>query len=340
MKKVLFPVAALLVAALCSAFAYSDGDPVKSKIGGVSLVSPPNEVDATWTNSVHEINAEWVAILPYGYSYANSPEVIYNLKRQWWGERMEGMTQLIRQAKSKGLKVMLKPMVWVMGSWPGGYDLKDERQWAIWEETYSKYILETAAISQREGVDLFCMGTEFKIASVKREGFWRKLATRIRGVYKGPITYAANWDEYEKVKFWDVVDYIGIDAYFPLLDQQTPDVKGMMRKWNGPASKLQLLYKIYGKKVLFTEFGYRSINRCAWNQWELESVPYTQDVNLDGQVNAYTAFFEYFWEKDWFAGMFLWQWYTNDRRAGGLKNSDYTPQNKPAEELISSYFGK
>ena len=34
------------------------------------------------------------------------------------------------------------------------------------------------------------------------------------------------------------------------------------------------------------------------------------------------------------------QWYTNDKRAGGTKNSDYTPQNKPAEKLISSYFGR
>lgn len=340
MKKVLFSLSALVIAALLSSFSPAGNGPAKEKIGGVSVVSPPNEIDDKWTHSVKRINAEWVALLPYGFSYAGSPEVIYNQNRQWWGERMEGMTELIRHCKKNGLKVMLKPMVWVMGSWPGGYDLEDERQWSVWEQTYSKYILETAAISEAEGVDLFCIGTEFKIASSKREAFWRKLAGNVREVYSGKITYAANWDEFEMVKFWDVVDYIGIDAYFPLVDQQTPDPSTMVNRWKGPAKKFELLHKVYGKQVLFTEFGYRSINRCAWNQWELEGTPYTKDVNLQSQVNAYQAFFDYFWEKEWFAGMFLWQWYTNDKRAGGHKNSDYTPQHKPAEQLISSYFGK
>ena len=237
MKKVLFSLTALVIAGLLSSFSMDGGDPIKEKIGGVSLVSPPNKVDDEWTRSVKRINAVWVALLPYGFSYAGSPEVIYNQNRQWWGERMEGMTELIRHAKGKGLKVMLKPMVWVMGSWPGGYDLQDERQWSVWEQTYSKYILETAAISEREGVDLFCIGTEFKIASSKREGFWRKLAANVREVYSGKITYAANWDEYENVKFWDVVDYIGIDAYFPLVEQKVPDPSAIYNRWKTPSKK-------------------------------------------------------------------------------------------------------
>lgn len=340
MKKTLYAMSALAVFILLSAFGPRDTAGVKRKIGGVSLVSPPNQVDVSWTNSVKEIQAGWVAILPYGFSYKGKPNVAYNTDRQWWGERFEGMTTLIRHAKSQGLKVMMKPMVWVVGSWPGGYDLQNEQEWAEWEASYSNYILETAEISQREGVDMFCIGTEFKIASQERESFWRKLAGQVRQKFKGPITYAANWDEYEKVRFWDALDYVGIDAYFPLQDKHTPDVDALVHKWKEPAQKLELLHKIYGKQVLFTEFGYRSIDRCAWNQWELDTEPSTKDVNLQGQMNAYSAFFESFWNKDWFAGMFLWQWYTNDQRAGGLNNSDYTPQNKPAEELIRTYFGK
>lgn len=341
MKSLLWTFALLLGCGSFLGMVWNPSEPLaKRKIGGVSLVSPPNKMDATWTNSVKEINAEWVAVLPYGFSYANSPEVNFNLDRQWWGERFDGMTEIIRQGKSKGLKMMLKPMVWVMGGWPGGYELATEKEWKVWEESYSKYILATAKIAQEEGVELFCVGTEFKIASNTREQFWRNLIAEVRKVYKGPVTYAANWDEYEGVQFWDAVDVVGIDAYFPLTEEETPSVAKVKRAWTEPFRKLASIYKLLGKRVLFTEFGYRSIDQCSWRQWELEGTPYTQKVNLKGQVNAYQAFFEVFWDEPWFAGMFLWQWYTNDARAGGPKNSDYTPQNKPAEELISEWFGR
>ena len=102
---------------------------------------------------------------------------------------------------------------------------------------------------------------------------------------------------------------------------------------------IEHLHKLYRKQILFTEFGYRSLDRCTWRQWEIQDVPYHQQVNLQAQTNAYQAFFETFWNKEWFAGVFLWQWYTHPD-AGGPKNSDYTPQNKPAASLIKDWFGK
>ncbi|MEM7036088.1 MAG: hypothetical protein AAF570_03840, partial [Bacteroidota bacterium] len=70
--------------------------PTASKIGGVSVVSPARKVDDSWVDPVKQINAEWVAILPYAFSYPNSTRVVYDLDRQWWGERIEGMTAIIR----------------------------------------------------------------------------------------------------------------------------------------------------------------------------------------------------------------------------------------------------
>ena len=105
---------------------------IPDKISGISLVSPANKVNDNWTSSVQEINAEWAAILPYGFSYAGSPKVMYNTERQWWGERVEGMTELIRHAHNNGIKVMLKPMVWVVGGWPGDYQLNKESKWEFW----------------------------------------------------------------------------------------------------------------------------------------------------------------------------------------------------------------
>ena len=318
----------------------ASGGPTKGKICGVSVVSPYTRVTDRWTQDVAGMSAEWVSILPYAFSTQGDPEVDFDLKRQFWGEQFEGMRELVQQAHKNGLKVMLKPMVWVEGGWVGGFDFRKESDWLEWEANYRAYIMETARVAAEEKVEMLCVGTEFKIASAKREKFWRQLIRDIKKSYSGAITYAANWDEFTQVRFWDQVDYIGLDAYFPLVVAKTPKVQSMKKSWNQPHKQIQLLNKIYGKPILFTEFGYRSINNCSWRQWEIQDVPFDKFVNLQAQSNAYQAFFEQFWEEDWFAGVFIWQWYTNDARAGGENNSDYTPQNKPAEELIQSWFNR
>eukprot|EP00959_Pyramimonas_sp_CCMP1952_P095295 1992706-Pyramimonas_sp.AAC.1 len=45
---------------------------------------------------------------------------------------------------------------------------------------------------------------------------WKKLVADVRGVFSSRITYAANFDEYSEVDWWQHLDMIGINAYFPL----------------------------------------------------------------------------------------------------------------------------
>ena len=313
---------------------------LKSKIGGVSLVSPSSKVDGSWTGAVRDMGAGWVAMLPYGYSTQGKPGVRFDTKQQWWGEQMEGMRTLIQQSHANGLKVMVKPMMWISGGWSGDFEMRSESGWQEWEASYRKFIMSAAQVAADEGAEMICIGTELKMVTKKREKFWRQLIKDIRAIYDGKLTYASNWDEYAHIRFWDALDYIGLDAYFPLVSAKTPTPKALISGWKAPYKQITLLYKIYGKPILFTEFGYRSIDNCAWNQWEIENVSTSKRVNLKAQENAYQAFFDIFWERDWFAGAFLWQWYAHHERAGGLKNSDYTPQNKPAAQLIKSWFEK
>ena len=44
-----------------------------------------------------------------------------------------------------------------------------------------------------------------------------------------------------------------------------------------------------------------------------------------------------FWERDWFYGIYWWNWGT-DVRMGGKSNRGFTPQNKPAEEYIAELY--
>ena len=45
---------------------------------------------------------------------------------------------------------------------------------------------------------------------------WRDLIEACRRVFDGYLTLAANFDNYHEVAFWDRLDFIGINAYFPL----------------------------------------------------------------------------------------------------------------------------
>lgn len=46
------------------------------------------------------------------------------------------------------------------------------------------------------------------------------------------------------------------------------------------------------------------------------------------------ALFDVFWKEKWHAGGFLWKWYDNHEKSGGLKNSDYTIQKNHLLKLL------
>lgn len=308
------------------------------KINGVSLVSPPREVEADKLGEVKRVNAEWVAVIPYGFSREGQANVSFDHERQWWGERTEGTCDLIKYAKAQGLKVMLKPHVWVMGQgWCGDYNLDSEEKWKVWENEFSEYILNHARVADSLKVELFCLGTEYRFPAKNRPDFWKGLIQKIRKVYHGDITYASNWDNYMNISWWSEVDYIGIDSYFPLAEGSNPSIEEMKMGWKPLISELKSFSKKWDKKILFTEYGFQSVNGGAGKHWEVDKS--IDNANMDVQKNAYEATFESIWDQDWFAGGFLWKWHLTPR--GVERNTTrFTPQGKPAEEIISKWYGK
>lgn len=92
------------------------------------------------------------------------------------------------------------------------------------------------------------------------------------------------------------------------------------------------------KQILFTEFGYLSVDGCAGKTWELEQNINQLPVNEKAQATAYEALFEHFWKKDWWAGGFLWKWFPNDQGHEGYFEKDYTPQGKLAEKKLRDWY--
>ncbi len=310
------------------------------KITGVNFVGPAKKMEASAMKAVSSINAQWIAVNPYAMSKKGFPQVTFNFDRQWWGERSDGIITTISYAQAHGLMVMVKPQVWVgHEGWTGTFSLSSEEDWKIWEQQYEKYILTMVAIADSMNTEIFCMGTEFKTAVEQRPEFWKQLIAKIRKKYQGELTYAANWDNYKNITFWDQLDYIGIDAYFPLSDIDIPVKDDLLKAWETPVQEMESLQSKYAKPILFTEYGYRSIPGSTGEQWKLkESWETDRKANMKVQVNGYEALYRTFWNKEWFAGGFIWKWYDYHSIAGGLKDTDYTPQNKPVEKVISKWY--
>lgn len=314
------------------------------KIKGICLVAPSQPFEVTPMTAIKASNATWIEIIPYAMTVKGSADLQYDAKHQWWGERSTGILETIRLAKANQLKILLKPHVWITGSWVGALDFSTEEEWIQWEKGYLSYIRHFAKIAQDQNVDLFCIGTELKVSIQKRAPFWKNLIKHVKSIYTGKLVYAANWDEYHLVPFWDDLDYIGVDAYFPLLDANTPDVNELVKQWQPTVKKLHKQSEKYGKPILFCEFGYLSLDGCAHNTWELEKKRTTTSINQVGQANALQALFQTFWEKDWWHGGFLWKWYS-DPTQQAQKNpifhaGDYTPQGKKSALILKHWFGK
>jgi hypothetical protein len=306
---------------------------VSVKMNGIGLESPPRPIDSGHMHDVRATGAKWVAVIPYGISLKESPRVHFNHPRQWWGEGISGAAAMIQMVHEASMQVMLKPQVWTPGGWIGSFSAADEAGWQAWEEDYRAYILDFAKLADSLDVGLFCIGTEYRLAVQERPEFWRDLIGEVRTVYGGKITYSANWDDYPDVPFWDALDYIGISAYFPIARETNPSDQVLDSGWEPLRTELQAFSQSHKKPILFTEYGYRSAEGAAVKPWEESGGA----VDLDAQTRAYAALYRNIWQEPWFAGGFLWKWQFREG-AGGIENGDFTPQGKPALEVIKEQY--
>jgi hypothetical protein len=308
------------------------------KINGVSFVASRDVIDTTHVNPVVKVNANYAAIMPFGFiKNLEHPEIIHNTDRQWFGETRPGSKQYIVELRKQNIKVMIKPQIWVWkGEFTGEIMMNSEATWKELETSYSRFILEYAELASEVNAEIFCIGTELELFVKYRPQYWSDLIVKIKTIYDGKLTYAANWDEFRRTPFWDQLDYIGVDAYFPVSDNKTPSFQDCMEGWKSHKPIISKMAKDYKKPILFTEYGYRSVDFSGRKPWVSDHT--MKDVNLQAQVNTTKALFETFWKEDWFAGGFVWKWFHKHNEVGGIDNPRFTPQNKPVEDVIRDYY--
>ncbi|WP_034041620.1 glycoside hydrolase family 113 [Wocania ichthyoenteri] len=308
------------------------------KINGISFVASSDKINESHVKPVVNVNANYAAIMPFGFiKNSEHPEIIHNTDRQWFGETRAGAKQYIEVLREQHIKIMIKPQIWIWhGEFTGYLEMKSEANWKILEESYSKFILEYAQLAQEAQAEIFCIGTELEKFIESRPDYWSNLIIEIKKTYKGKLTYAANWDEFKRTPFWGDLDFIGVDAYFPISDSKTPTIAEAKEGWKAHKPVINEVSNTFNKPILFTEFGYRSVDYSGREPWKSDRS--MNQVNLEAQTNTTKALFDTFWNEDWFAGGFIWKWFINHGEVGGINNSQFTPQNKPVEDLLRKQY--
>ena len=209
-----------------------------------------------------DLGVDWIAITPFGFQ--RTPQ---DTSFRWGGSRFsetdDRLKATTRQAHARGVKVMLKPHVWLRPpAWAGLVEPETDAAWDEWFANYRTFMRHYAALARDAGIDALCIGNELS-RTTRHEADWRLIIDEIRAIYDGVLTYGAHADEVWDVSFWDALDFIGVSGYFELTSQASPMRADLVAAWRPIVARLERLASRWEKPIVFTELGYRSVDFAA-----------------------------------------------------------------------------
>ena len=343
---VAIPFSFLLVIAGCVTpeVTYTTRPPIPRKIQSVTL-DARRAPDAFTLERLAGLNVTHLTLISFAFQQdVSAPDLRFSPHVRWFSESDSGAVALARQAGSYGIGIILKPQIWLRGGqWSAEIDFSEEKEWQQWETSYREFLLNRAYLAAEIDADLLVVGTELSNAVQKRPLFWKKLIDEVRDIYQGDLTYAANWhNDFEHVTFWESLDYIGIQAYFPISRKNNPSPDILNAGWAPHVVALERASRDADRPVIFTEIGYRSVPYAAAEPWRWPTREESDTVqpDFDLQARLFEAFFQNLWPQPWVEGAIVWKWYPENTATRRPVDLDFTPQNKPAEQVISLWFGR
>jgi hypothetical protein len=287
------------------------------------------------------LGSNWISLTPFGrMDDLDSIDILHDFEIPI--ERsVQMMRKAIVEARALGLKVAIIPHLYVMsGRWRGRIDCGSDQRMEQWFAAYERFILRYAALAEELNADLFSIGVEFKSTTNAYPERWRQTIGRIRDIYSGPLTYSANWDEVEFVEFWDALDIIGINGFWPLATKPGDGFQMMKARAETIARELEAIALYWQKPILFTEFGVKSATDSALAPWEWPE--HCEDLVYDEEYQAavYHAMFEVMSARPWFEGLFIWKYISDPYDETQEALTGFSPRNKRAEEVLFNWYTK
>ncbi len=276
-----------------------------------------------------DTGAGWIQFTPTGYQDSKDANEIRSTSQT---STDRGVARAISLAHEYGLKVLLKPAVDVSDS-PGSQAEIRPSDHDAWFASYRTFIRHYADIAARHKVEQFAVGTELAGVSHDRDR-WLDVIRMVRARYQGTVLYAANFNEYDQVAFWDALDLIGIDAYWSLSRQPTTDATALEQAWQPIRADLAAFAARTHRQILFTEAGYTSAHGTTTRpySWTISQTPDQAE-----QAAAYQALLTSFDKQPWWTGVFWWVWDVLPDK-GGSHALDFSPRGKDAESVVRKWW--
>lgn len=282
-------------------------------------------------HDMYTIGARWVQLVPSWYQQTATSNEVGPTGDSASEDDIRLATDLAHDA---GLKVMLKPHVDVLDG--------TDRQWIApsdpdaWFRSYGAYIGPFADLAEQANIEQFTVGTELSRLSGQRSR-WLALIDDVRRRYGGTLVYAANYFEYRDVSFWDAVNLVGVDGYWPLADKPTTDVAQLRRALIPIRDDLGRFAQRTGKQILLTEVGFASQVGAATQPW---SDSLSGQPGQHEQAAAYQAVLDTFPGAGWWAGLFFWTWTTAHARTLAVPSTlDHSARWKAAADVARAAWG-
>ncbi len=250
----------------------------------------------------------------------------------------DSLRSAIIQAKSRGLRVTLKPHVDVYdGSFRGAIQPGNP---AAWFASYRTMLIHYADLAQQTGTTMLIVGTELNSMSGYSDQ-WRSLIGDARSHCSScQLTFGASWDAYKLVTFWDALDYIGLDAYLPLSSgNPNPTVDELISAWYYSqqyygethfVDDVAILQQRYNKPVIIAELGYQSRQGTALTPWGNDG-----QIDQEPQRRAYEAVYRVWSQYPWFKGVYWWDWPARD--LNDFDAGSHSFRGKAAETLVRDW---
>jgi hypothetical protein len=285
------------------------------------------------------LGANSISITPFGRLWSlKSTQIAMDFEAPY-AENREAIRKMIAQAKARGLRVLLIPHLWIeTEGWRGEIDPGSEAGWLQYQASYKAFVLRWARDAQAFGADAFSIGVECKSFSGRFGGFWADLIHDVRRAFHGKLTYSANWDEAENVLFWDQLDFIGINAFYPLADHDGASYDDYARGAAAALASVDETRRALHMPVLFVEIGYTTRPNAAVQPWLWPDGMQNVVVDENEQARALAALIGASVPNDWFSGFFLWRYYTNLDDVSQEAAWGFSPHGKLAEPLLDAVF--